>query len=101
MARSAHIERSSITGTHPTIPEIFIGGQDGAQQALALIKQGTMYRASSALAVQDLAAAVVQHPIDIANGGSKEDAQVPVRLLTRDDTALLDDYMAQLTPPKS
>ena len=88
-------------GHAPDDPEIFIGGQDGAQQALALIKQGTMYRASSALAVQDLAAAVVQHPIDVANGGSKEDARVPVRLLTHDDTALLDDYMAQLTPPKS
>ena len=81
-------------------PEIFIGGQDGAQQALTLIKQGTMYRASSALAVRDLAAAVIQHPIDVANGGSKEDAQVPVRLITHDDTALLDEYLAQLTPEK-
>jgi ribose transport system substrate-binding protein len=79
-------------------PEIFIGGQDGAQQALALIKQGTMYRASSALAVRDLAAAVVQHPIDVANGGSKEDAVVPVKLLTHDTTDLLDEYLAQLTP---
>jgi len=81
-------------------PEIFIGGQDGARQALELIKQGTMYRASSALAVRDLAAAVVQHPIDVANGGSKEDAKVPVRLLTHDDTALLDEYIAQLSPDK-
>ena len=81
-------------------PEIFIGGQDGAQQALALIKQGTMYRASSALAVRDLAAAVVQHPIDVANGGSKADAQVPVRLLTHEDTTLLDEYLAQLSPEK-
>jgi ribose transport system permease protein len=79
-------------------PEIFIGGQDGAQQALALIKKGTMYRASSALAVRDLAAAVVQHPIDVANGGSKDDAVVPVKLLTHDDTQLLDDYLAQLSP---
>jgi ribose transport system permease protein len=81
-------------------PEIFIGGQDGARQALELIKQGTMYRASSALAVRDLAAAVVQHPIDVAHGGSKEDAKVPVRLLTHDDTALLDEYIAQLSPDK-
>jgi ribose transport system permease protein len=81
-------------------PEIFIGGQDGAQQALALIKQGTMYRASSALAVRDLAAAVIQHPIDVANGGSKEDAVVPVKLLTHEDTDLLDEYLAQLTPEK-
>jgi ribose transport system permease protein len=81
-------------------PEIFIGGQDGAQQALALIKQGTMYRASSALAVRDLAAAVIQHPIDVANGGSKADAVVPVKLLTHDDTALLDEYLDQLSPAK-
>ena len=87
-------------GHAPNDPEIFIGGQDGAQQALVLIKQGTMYRASSALAVQDLAAAVIQHPIDVANGGSKEDAQVPVKLLTHADTELLDKYIAQLTPPK-
>jgi ribose transport system permease protein len=87
-------------GHAPDDPEIFIGGQDGAQQALTLIKQGTMYRASSALAVRDLAAAVIQHPIDVANGGAKEDAQVPVRLLTHDDTALLDEYIAQLTPEK-
>ena len=79
-------------------PEIFICGQDGAQQALALIKKGTMYRASSALGVRDLAAAVVQHPIDVANGGSKEDAVVPVKLLMHDDTALLDEYLAQLSP---
>ena len=79
-------------------PEIFICGQDGAQQALALIKKGTMYRACSALAVRDLAAAVVQHPIDVANGGSKEDAVVPVKLLMHGDTALLDDYLAQLSP---
>jgi ABC-type sugar transport system substrate-binding protein len=78
-------------------PEIFIAGQDGAQQALALIKKGTMYRACSALAVRDLAAAVVQHPIDVANGGSKEDAVVPVKLLMHDDTALLDEYLAQLS----
>jgi ribose transport system substrate-binding protein len=84
-------------GHAPDDPEIFIGGQDGAQQALALIKKGTMYRASSALAVRDLAAAVVQHPIDVANGGSKEDRQVPVRLLTHDDQALLDEYIAQLS----
>ena len=63
-------------GHAPEDPGIFIGGQDGAQQALTLIKKGTMYRASSALAVRDLAAAVVQHPIDVANGGSKEDGRV-------------------------
>jgi ABC-type sugar transport system substrate-binding protein len=85
-------------GHDPNDPEIFIAGQDGAQQALALIKKGTMYRACSALAVRDLAAAVVQHPIDIANGGSKEDAVVPVKLLMHDDTALLDEYLAQLSP---
>ncbi len=84
-------------GHDPNDPEIFIGGQDGAQQALALIKKGSMYRASSALAVRDLAAAVVQHPIDVANGGSKEDAIVPVKLLMHDDTALLDEYLAQLS----
>ncbi|MBN9509464.1 MAG: sugar ABC transporter substrate-binding protein [Alphaproteobacteria bacterium] len=85
-------------GHAPNDPEIFIAGQDGAQQALALIKKGTMYRACSALAVRDLAAAVVQHPIDVANGGSKADAVVPVKLLMHDDTALLDEYLAQLSP---
>jgi ABC-type sugar transport system substrate-binding protein len=85
-------------GHAPNDPEIFIAGQDGAQQALALIKKGSMYRACSALAVRDLAAAVVQHPINVANGGSKEDAVVPVKLLMHDDTALLDEYLAQLSP---
>ena len=42
-----------------------------------------------------MGAAVIQHPIDVANGGSKEDAVVPVKLLTHDDTALLDEYLAQ------
>ena len=50
--------------------------------------------------MRDLAAAVVQHPIDVANGGPKEDAVVPVKLLTHADTALLDDYIGQLSPDK-
>ena len=41
---------------------------------------------------------ILSGAINIANGGSKEDAVVPVKLLMHDDTALLDEYLAQLSP---
>jgi ribose transport system permease protein len=84
-------------GHAPDDPKIFIGGMDGSRGALDLVKQGSMYRASSALLVEELARACLEHPIDVANGGSRAPRVVPVKLLTNRDRAELDRYLSQLS----
>ncbi len=78
-------------------PKIWVGGMDGSRGALELVKQGSMYRASSALLVEELARACLEHPIDVANGGSRAARVVPVKVLTNKDQAELDRYLAQLS----
>lgn len=90
--------RAMTDGGHaPDDPEIWIGGMDGSRGALELIKRGSMYRASAALLVEDLARACLEHPIDVANGGSRKPRIVPVKLLTKNDGAQLDRYLSQLS----
>ncbi|WP_338894563.1 sugar ABC transporter substrate-binding protein [Streptomyces sp. TG1A-60] len=73
----------------------FVGGQDGATPSLLAIKQGTFYRASSALAPQDIADAIVGVPLAVAAGKADPSAQVPVKLVQRGDTAEIDTLLAQ------
>ncbi|MGX1472351.1 UNVERIFIED_CONTAM: ABC-type sugar transport system substrate-binding protein [Streptomyces canus] len=73
----------------------FVGGQDGAVPSLLAIKQGTFYRASAALAPDDIANAVVDVPLAVAAGKADPGAQVPVSLVGPDDTAAIDDLLAQ------
>ncbi|NEA98872.1 sugar ABC transporter substrate-binding protein [Streptomyces sp. SID13726] len=73
----------------------FVGGQDGAVPSLLAVKQGTFYRASAALAPDDIANAVVDVPRAVAAGKSDAGAQVPITLVGPDDTAVIDDLIAQ------
>ncbi|KOG30396.1 sugar ABC transporter substrate-binding protein [Streptomyces resistomycificus] len=83
------------TGRKATDAKTFVGGQDGAAPSLLAIKQGTFYRASAALAPQDIANAVVDVPLAVAAGKSNPSAQVPITLVGRGDTASIDDLLAQ------
>ncbi|MDX2700286.1 sugar ABC transporter substrate-binding protein, partial [Streptomyces ipomoeae] len=73
----------------------FVGGQDGSAPSLLAIKQGTFYRASSALAPQDMANAIVDVPLAVAAGKANPSIQVPVKLVRSGDTAEIDALLAQ------
>jgi ABC-type sugar transport system substrate-binding protein len=73
----------------------FVGGQDGSVPSLLVIKQGTFYRASAALAPRDMADAIVEVPLAVAAGKANPSAQVPVKLVRRGDTAEIDALLAQ------
>ncbi|MCX4766928.1 sugar ABC transporter substrate-binding protein [Streptomyces sp. NBC_01275] len=73
----------------------FVGGQDGSAPSLLAIRQGTFYRASAALAPQDIAAAIVDVPLAVAAGKAKPSAQVPVTLVRQSDGAKIDALLAQ------
>lgn len=73
----------------------FVGGQDGSAPSLVAIKQGTFYRASAALAPDDIAHAIVEVPRAVAAGKADPGVQVPIALVGRGDTAAIDDLLAQ------
>ncbi|GAB2980867.1 hypothetical protein GCM10023080_053640 [Streptomyces pseudoechinosporeus] len=73
----------------------FVGGQDGAAPSLIAIKQGTFYRASSALAPKDIAAAIVDVPLAVAAGKAKPSVNVPITLVRKADGAKIDALLAQ------
>ncbi|MFF8392115.1 sugar ABC transporter substrate-binding protein [Streptomyces sp. NPDC016172] len=73
----------------------FVGGQDGSAPSLLAVKQGTFYRASAALAPEDIAAAIVDVPRAVAAGKANPSAQVPITLVQRADTARIDALLAQ------
>ena len=73
----------------------FVGGQDGAAPSLLAVKQGTFYRASAALAPDDIAAAVVDVPLAVAAGKAHPSAEVPITLVGHGDTAEIDKLLAQ------
>ncbi|MEU6349033.1 sugar ABC transporter substrate-binding protein [Streptomyces sp. NPDC047072] len=73
----------------------FVGGQDGSAPSLIAIKQGTFYRASAALAPEDIAHAIVEVPRAVAAGKAKPSVQVPIALVGPDDTAKIDALLAQ------
>lgn len=73
----------------------FVGGQDGAAPSLIAIKQGTFYRASAALAPDDIATAIVEVPLAVAAGKADPGAQVPITLVGPGDTTTIDDLLAQ------
>ncbi|WP_037681592.1 sugar ABC transporter substrate-binding protein [Streptomyces griseus] len=83
------------TGRKSTDAKTFVGGQDGAAPSLVAIKQGTFYRASAALAPQDIANAVVDVPLAVAAGKANAGAQVPITLVQHGDTARIDALLAQ------
>ncbi|MBK6014189.1 sugar ABC transporter substrate-binding protein [Streptomyces sp. MBT53] len=83
------------SGRSATDVKTYVGGQDGASMCLAAIKQGTFYRASAALAPQDIADAIVDVPLAVAAGKAKPSVDVPITLVTRADGAKIDALLAQ------
>jgi ABC-type sugar transport system substrate-binding protein len=73
----------------------FVGGQDGAAPSLIAIKQGSFYRASAALAPDDIAAAVVDVPLAVAAGKPDPSVDIPITLVRQADGAKIDDLLAQ------
>ncbi|MFI5800311.1 sugar ABC transporter substrate-binding protein [Streptomyces sp. NPDC051677] len=83
------------TGRKTADARTFVGGQDGAAPSLLAIKQGTFYRASAALAPQDIANAIVDVPLAVAAGKANPSVQVPVTLVGPGDAARIDALLAQ------
>ncbi|MCX5366324.1 sugar ABC transporter substrate-binding protein [Streptomyces sp. NBC_00124] len=83
------------TGRKSDDAKTFVGGQDGSAPSLLAIKQGTFYRASAALAPQDIADAIVDVPLAVAAGKANAGAQVPITLVQHADTARIDALLAQ------
>ncbi|MCD9875104.1 sugar ABC transporter substrate-binding protein [Streptomyces guryensis] len=83
------------TGRAKDDAKTYVGGQDGAAPSLLAVKQGTFYRASAALAPQDIASAVVDVPLAVAAGKKNPSAQVPITLVQHGDTARIDALLAQ------
>lgn len=83
------------TGRTTADAKTFVGGQDGAAPSLLAIKQGTFYRASAALAPQDMANAIVDVPLAVAAGKANPSVQVPITLVGHGDSARIDSLLAQ------
>ncbi|MGQ4386714.1 sugar ABC transporter substrate-binding protein [Streptomyces sp. SAS_270] len=83
------------TGRAKDDARTFVGGQDGAAPSLLAIKQGTFYRASAALAPQDIASAVVDVPLAVAAGKKNPSTQIPITLVRHGDSARIDALLAQ------
>jgi ABC-type sugar transport system substrate-binding protein len=61
-------------GHAPDDPKVWIGGQDGTQQALEKVKEGGMYRCTVAVSLRDIGYAVIDLPKRILEGGEKGNA---------------------------
>ena len=81
-------------GRSKTDAKTFVGGQDGGKASLALIQQGTFYRASAALAVSDIGRAVIDVPMAVADGAAHPSADVPITLV-RKGSAEISKLLAQ------
>lgn len=82
-------------GRSATDAKTFVGGQDGSAPSLMAIKQGTFYRASAALAPDDIASAVVNVPLAVAAGKPNSSVNVPITLVGQADGAKIDGLLAQ------
>ena len=71
---------------------VFVGGINGTQKALTLVRDGTMYRATAAFDQQLLGEAFVTLPEKLI-GGEEGDLMTPVKLVEQGDPAI-DDLLA-------
>jgi ribose transport system substrate-binding protein len=83
------------SGADPMDSEIFVCGSDGTQRAYELIKDGTFYRASAALSMEEIGRAVIDVPADVLEGGAGEDFEFTPVLVTTEDQEELDTLLAE------
>ena len=81
-------------GTPADSPDVFLGGMDSPEQALALVKECGMYRATAALDLAALGYAVVDAMV-AALDGSPADAALPYEIVRCGDDESLDRLLGQ------
>lgn len=78
-------------------PTIFVGGMDSPKQALELVKQCGIYRASAGLNLKTIGFAVVDAAVAALDGatadGAEEDIEVPYELLTCESQELINQFL--------
>ena len=75
-------------------PDVFLGGMDSPEQALALVKECGMYRATAALDLAALGYAVVDALV-AAIDGAPADASLPYEIVRCGDDEALDRLLGQ------
>ncbi|MDQ0864612.1 sugar ABC transporter substrate-binding protein [Arthrobacter globiformis] len=73
---------------------VYIAGQDGSPEGLAAVKQGGMYRASSAIPMDALAASIVDAAVAAVTGQGEPNQVTPTVLAKADDPKLLADLIS-------
>jgi ribose transport system substrate-binding protein len=76
----------------------YIGGQDGALDALKAIQQGGFFKASAALSLKQIGYGVVDLNAQLVEKGAgkgKKNIEVPPRLVAQDDKRYLKDSLAE------
>jgi ABC-type sugar transport system substrate-binding protein len=83
-------------GKDPKDPKIYVGGQDGTQQAMQLIQKGGIFRATSAVRLKDIGYAIIDLPMKIAaKQAGNGIMNLPITVITADSPQLagfLADY---------
>ncbi len=82
----------AMAGKDPA--KFFVGGQDGASEALVEINKGGSYRASSALVVSDLGQNIVNLALNAITGAGPSFAYTPTVLASKANQVLLDQLIA-------
>ena len=81
-------------GTASDSADVYLGGMDSPEQALELVKQCGMYRATAALDLEALGYAVVDAMV-AAVKGSPENAAIPYQIVKCEDTEALAQLLGQ------
>lgn len=72
---------------------VYIAGQDGSPEGLAAVKEGGMYRASSAIPMDALAASIVDAAMAAATGKGETNLVTPTVLAKADNPQLVADLI--------
>ncbi|WP_353713548.1 sugar ABC transporter substrate-binding protein [Arthrobacter sp. K5] len=72
---------------------VYIAGQDGSPEGLAAVQQGGMYRASSAIPMDDLAASIVDAALAAVTGKGEANLVTPTVLAKADNPQVVADLL--------